>query len=240
MKLSGVRAQAPQQLVVVVVAFVALCCAFGSAGQASAAPSATRQAVPEGLSIAITDGVAETAPGASATYTATVTNRGTMPVTGELVIALADRAGFTSVQGAQVDKREASWRVTVAPGTSTSRRAAARVGRIPHGEVRVTTLATLYANGDRSVILVRAADADAIRGVVDPAHTVGEVAARVPAAPAPPWALLGVAVAAVLAASATAGVALTRRRRRRAHPRRAEAGRGSATTDGQRQEVTGG
>lgn len=191
---------------------------------ASATTVSVPQVVPAGLSIAISDGVAETASGLSSNYTATVTNRGSTPVTGKLVITLPSHATYSDAKGAHIDKADATWQVTVAPGKSESRRATADVGRIPKGEVRVTTLATLYASGDRAQILVRAADANAIQGVVDPAHTVGQKPKTAVVAPGNPTLLIvGGAIFAVLLALVATGMLLLRRRKRQANqiePRR--------------------
>ncbi|MFB9748483.1 hypothetical protein [Leifsonia shinshuensis] len=182
---------------------------------APAASVAAAQPAPDGLSIAITDGAAETTSGASSNYTVTVTNRGTTPVSAELVVALPPFAAFSEAKGAHVEKTEAAWTVTVAPGSSERRHATADIGRIPAGEVRVTTLATLYASGDRSRILVRAADANAIQGVLDPAHTVGQSPAKVSAAPGDSAVIVVVSACAVLLALAIVGVVVFRRVRRR-------------------------
>ncbi|CAM5399469.1 hypothetical protein [Leifsonia shinshuensis] len=192
-----------------------------SAPAASAATVTAAQTVPDGqpapdgLSIAITDEAAETTSGASSNYTVTVTNRGTTPVSAELVVALPTFAAFSEAKGAHVEKAEAAWTVTVAPGSSERRHATADIGRIPAGEVRVTTLATLYASGDRSRILVRAADANAIQGVLDPAHTVGRHPAKVGAAPGDSAVLVVVSACAVLLALAIVGVVVIRRVLRR-------------------------
>jgi hypothetical protein len=180
------------------------------AAAVSAAPT-----VPAALSIAITDGVAETASGSTSDYTATVTNGGTAAVTGELVITLPRHATYTDAKGAHIDKADAAWQVTVAPGKSETRRATVDVGQIPKGEVRVTTLATLYAPGDRARILVRAADANAIHGIVDPAHTVGQKPKTAVVTPSDPTPLIaGIVTLAVLLALVGTSIVLFRRRKR--------------------------
>ncbi|MCI0159387.1 hypothetical protein KNO15_22015 [Leifsonia shinshuensis] len=186
---------------------------------ASAAPVTAPLTAPDGLSIAITDGVAETASGASSDYTVTVTNRGTSPVTGELVVTLPEFATFSKAEGSHREKADAVWKVTVAPGASERRHASAAIGRIPATAVRVTTLATWYAEGDRSRILVRAADANAIQGVLDPAHTVGQSPQKVGAAPKDPtFLIVGVSACVVLLALAIVGFVVLRRRRRESVP----------------------
>jgi hypothetical protein len=188
-----------------------------SAPAATAAATADPGAMPAGLSIAISDGRAGTAPGSSSNYTATVTNGGPAAVTGKLVITLPSHATYSEATGAHIQKSDATWQVTVPPGKSVTRQATADVGRIPKGEVRVTTLATLYASDDRGRILVRAADANAIRGIVDPARTVGQHPKRAVVAPRTPALLIvGVVIGAVLLALVVAGIVLVRRRTRQA------------------------
>lgn len=182
---------------------------------AVAATAIAPESVPAGLSIAISDGVAVTDSGSTSHYTATVTNDGTAPVTGRLVITLPAPAKYTEAAGAHVEKSDAAWQVRVPAGKSVTHRVTADIGRIPKGDVRVTTLATLYASGDSTRILVRAADANAIRGVVDPAHTVGQKPARAAADGGTPTSLIvGVAISVVLLAFAATGVVLLQRRTR--------------------------
>ncbi|MGO4535759.1 hypothetical protein [Leifsonia sp. 2MCAF36] len=188
---------------------------------AVAATAAAPEAAPAGLSIAISDGVAATASGSTSKYTATVTNDGTAPVTGKLVITLPAQAKYSEAGGAHVEKSDAVWQVTVPAGKSVTHRVTADIGRIPKGEVRVTTLATLYAADDGSRILVRAADANAIQGVVDPAHTVGQKPAKAAdSGGSPALLVVGVAISVVLLALAATGVVWLRRRTRRASPER--------------------
>ena len=129
-------------------------------------------APPSGLSIAITDGVKQIKSGATLHYTASVTNDGVKPLTGELAITIPTYARFTDDGSAKVSKVNASWSVTVKPGKTTSQRISVVVGAIPKQEYRVTTLATLYPSATSTQILVRSADPDSIAGVTDPAHTV--------------------------------------------------------------------
>ncbi len=182
---------------------------------ASAATPDASQPAPDGLSIAITDGEADVAPGASLNYTVTVTNRGTTPVAGELVISRPAFASFSKVEGSHPEKADAAWNVTIAPGTSERRHAGVVVGHIPAGEFRVTALATLYASADRSRILVRAADANAIQGVLDPAHTVGQSPTKVAASPTDSgFIVVGIIACAVLVTLVLAAIVVRRRRRR--------------------------
>jgi hypothetical protein len=76
----------------------------------------------------------------------------------------------------------ASWTVTVEPGKTASKTLDARIGTIPKGEVRATALATLFAPGSSTQILVRSADPDHIKGVRDPAQTVPRTTASAPTA----------------------------------------------------------
>ena len=183
--------------------------------EATAASDASPGAVPVGLSITIDDGVTETTSGSSLTYTATVTNRGTASVAGELVITVPSFATYSNVGGAGIDNADAAWKVNIAPGKSERRRVTAEVGRIPKGDVRVTTLATLYPSSDRSRILVRAADANGIEGVVDPAHSIGQRPAK--GALAPTGLLVGGGSVLFASALIVSWVLITRRRKRRAN-----------------------
>jgi hypothetical protein len=143
------------------------------AGLIAPASALTAGAPPAGLSIAITDHVSEVHPGSSVQYTATVTNLGPRVVTGTLEVtvpAYAKASGDT-----------ASWSVTVEPGKTARKTLDATIGTIPRGEVRATALATLFARGSSTQILVRSADPDLIQGVHDPAQTVHPATTGAPA-----------------------------------------------------------
>jgi hypothetical protein len=201
--LRSLRAAAAAVFVVGLAAIVA--------GPVASASAATTAAPPAGLSIAITDHVSEVQPGSAVQYTATVTNLGARAVTGTLAVTVPDYA--------KASGDTASWTVTVEPGKTASRTLDATIGTIPKGEVRVTALATLFARGSSTQILVRSADPDLIKGVRDPAQTV-----RPAAASAPTVFNAGIVFAVILLVVVALGVALavfliwTRKRRR--HPGR--------------------
>ena len=127
---------------------------------------------PAGLSIAIADGASEVHSGSTVRYTATVTNAGSNAVSGTLEIAVPLYVKLAAGTASKNSGSVVSWPVKVSPGGSARETIEATVGDIPKGEVRVTTLATLFAAGSKTQILVRSADPDLIRGVRDPAHTV--------------------------------------------------------------------
>jgi hypothetical protein len=179
------------------------------AGPVASASAATTAAPPAGLSIAITDHVSEVQPGSAVQYTATVTNLGARAVTGTLAVTVPDYA--------KASGDTARWTVTVEPGKTASKTLDATIGTIPKGEVRVTALATLFARGSSTQILVRSADPDLIKGVRDPAQT-----ARPAAASAPTVFNAGIVFAVILLVVVALGVAsafwIRRRRARRRLP----------------------
>jgi hypothetical protein len=146
---------------------------------APTARAATSQAAPPpGLSVTISDATAQTASKATLTYTSTLTNAGTRPVTAQLVLAIPSYASYAQATGATVNKQTATWPVTVAAGKAVTKRAAVTIGTIPKGEVRVTTLISVYLPGHPPTLLIRSAEANRIQGVTDPAHSVNTVGAN--------------------------------------------------------------
>ena len=137
------------------------------------APGAAAAATPPGLSITLSDAKAQTQSGATLTYTAAVTNAGADPFTGRLDITVPSYATYVGTADGNHNGADVSWSIAVGAGKSVSRKVTVKLGTIPRNEVRFTTIATLYPAGNATQILVRTADPDAIRGVVDPAHSVG-------------------------------------------------------------------
>ncbi|MDQ1545886.1 MAG: hypothetical protein QOH69_790 [Actinomycetota bacterium] len=133
----------------------------------------TASAPPPGLSITLSDARGQTQSGATLTYTATVFNAGAVPVRGRLDVTIPSYAAFVGTAASDHKGADVSWPIAVDAGKSASRKVTVKLGTIPKSEVRFTTIATLYPAGSGTQILVRTADPDAIRGVVDPAHTVG-------------------------------------------------------------------
>jgi hypothetical protein len=168
---------------------------------------------PAGVSISITDGVSEVDSGSVVKYRATITNVGPAPVSGTLTVTIPAFSKYVDPITADVSGDGANWSVTVDPGKSVSKNVKVTVGTIPKGEVRVTTLATLTASDDPARILVRTADPDRIRGVQDPAHTVGRPVTGASGALAGTGIVVGV-IAAVIVILAIVTLVWIRRRRK--------------------------
>jgi hypothetical protein len=132
-------------------------------------------------------------------------------VSGTLTVTIPAYSKYVDPIAADVSGDGASWSVTVDPGKSVSRNVKVTVGTIPKGEVRVTTLATLTASDDPARIVVRTADPDLIRGVQDPAHTVGRPTAGASDALARTGIVVGV-IATVIVILAIVAVWIRRRR----------------------------
>jgi hypothetical protein len=191
------------------VAVVGLVAGLLGAPAASAAAVST-SAPPPGLSITVTDNTTQTAPGADLTYVTKVANAGVKSVKGILVIELPAYVTYAGGTHAAVKGQDASWAVTIPAGGSVSRSVGAHVGTIPHGELRVTTLASLYLSTHATQPLVRTAESNTIRGVVDTAHTVG-APPPVSSGALPLWVIVGAAALVVLIALTV--VLLARRQR---------------------------
>jgi hypothetical protein len=164
-------------LFAVVIGVVVLAMTMSVPGMAAVA-MAPRHGVadsvsPPGLSITLSDARAQTQSGASLTYTAGVTNAGADPLKATLVVTIPSYAAFVGATADHTNGANVSWTITVGAAKSITRKVTVRLGTIPKGEVRFTTIATLYPTGSATQILVRTADPDGIRGVVDPAHSVG-------------------------------------------------------------------
>lgn len=179
---------------------------------------AAEAAAPAGLSVSIRAGNSEVRSGDRLAYTATVTNEGTSTVEGRLVITVPDFVRVVDAEGSDRSGADTSWAVTVPAGGSVSKKLIGVVDRIPEGQLRVTTLASLYL-GDAPQPTIRSADAAAIEGVKDPAHAVGDQPAKPAAAPVPIiWICLGlVAVGAIATISARQFFLRRRRQGRLAH-----------------------
>jgi uncharacterized repeat protein (TIGR01451 family) len=130
-------------------------------------------APPPGISITLSDAKAQTRPGATLTYTAAVTNAGAGALKGTLVVTIPAYSAFVGATAGHESGADIRWAITVGAGKSITKKVTVKLGTIPKGEVRFTTIATLYPAGTTTQILVRTADPDSIRGVVDPAHSVG-------------------------------------------------------------------
>ncbi|HEX3680378.1 MAG TPA: hypothetical protein VHU90_11705 [Galbitalea sp.] len=172
---------------------------------------------PPGLSITLADGTAQTRSGATLTYTASVTNEGANPLEGTLEITIPAYATYTDTKSAPAKGPNISWPVTIGAGNRVSEEVTVNVGTIPKTEVRFTSIATLYAGLTGTDILVRTADPDAIRGVVDPAHTVGQPAAA-KNQPVPALAVFAIILGVVVLIVVVIGCIFWTRKRRRSGP----------------------
>jgi len=194
---------------------VAVSAAVSVALLAGGPATAAAAAAPPGLSISIHNESGSVRSGDRLSYAATLRNDGTAAVDGRLVVTVPAYARITGATGGDLDGSDASWTVEVPAGASVTKKVSATVGDIPKGELRVTTLVSLYL-GDATQPAIRSAEADAIAGVTDPARAVGEQ----PVGPnrAAPVALvwIGVSAAAVLVAAVV--VVAWRFGRRRGQP----------------------
>jgi len=191
---------------VVVAGALCVALALGTATAAAAAP-------PVGVSISINGGSAEVRAGDRLFYIATLRNGGTSAVEGRLVITVPDFVRVADAAGADRSGSAASWDVTVPVGGTVSEKLTGVLERIPKGELRVTTLASLYLAGETQPT-IRTADAAAIEGVRDTARAAGDR----PVTPAvQPWLVvwIGLAILVLAAIGALAAWRLVVRRRRR-------------------------
>jgi len=198
--------------VVAAVLLTALAALAPATGAYAAAPATARAAAPAGLSVSIHNGSTEVRQGDRLAYTATVKNSGTDPVDGRLVITVPSYVQVTEAADADDSGADASWAVTVPPGGSVTKKLTGVLEKIPKGEVRVTTLVSLYL-GDAKRPAIRSAEADTIAGVKDPAHAVSDQAGAASAPGLPPIAWVGLGIAAVVAIGAVFAWQVTRRRR---------------------------
>jgi hypothetical protein len=196
-------------LALLAVTLTSFAAAAPADGEAFSAP-------PPGLSITLTDGTGQVQSGATVSYTASVANTGAKPVNGVLEITIPSYAAFTGTHSATEKGSEVSWPVTIGGQKKISEKATVRIDTIPKGEVRFTTLATLYATGSTSDILVRTADPDTIRGVVDPAHTVGQPT-QARSQSGQPFVAIAITVGAVILVGIVIALVLLTRRRRGNH-----------------------
>ena len=193
---------------------------LGAAVPAGAAPGATR------VSIRVSDGVAQVRDRSSIAYVATVVNDGDAAVTGKLVLQVPEFAHYRHAPAATVRRHEASWTVRVPAHSTVSRQAGVRIGAIPSGNLRVTSLVSLFLGPVTAAPAVRAADSDRIAGVDDPPATP---LPRSPS-PTPPtrhrpaaagrhhgssntWAVVGLPVVGGVGLAGLAGLVWWRRRR---------------------------
>ena len=195
--------------------------AVGAAAPAAATPGPTR------VSISVSDGVAQVRDRSSVAYVATVVNDGDAAVAGRLVLQVPQFARYRQASAATVRRHEASWTVHVPAHSTLTRRASVRIGAIPSGSLRVTSLASLFLGAATAAPAVRAADTDRIAGVSDPPATpLPQPASRTPSAgrsavaagrhrasSSNTWALVALPVTGAVGLGALVGLVWWRRRR---------------------------
>ncbi|HWH25353.1 MAG TPA: hypothetical protein VNT53_01740 [Pseudolysinimonas sp.] len=157
-------------------------------------------AAPAGLSVSIGNESSDVHAGDTLAYTATVRNDGTEAVDGRLVISVPTYFRVTVAHDADRAGSDASWSVSVPPGGHVTKKLTGVLTKIPKGELRVTTLVSVYV-GDETKPAVRSAEADTIAGVTDTAHSVKEEAAKRPNGLPIGWIVGGVAALALMGAA---------------------------------------
>jgi len=192
-----------------IAAAIALSAVLLGGGPAFAAAAAP----PAGLSISIKTDGGSLRSGAQVSYTATVQNDGIAAVDGRLVVTVPNYVSINAADGGHLAGSDASWTVELPAGARVTKKVSATLGDIPKGELRVTTLVSLYL-GDATQPAIRSAEADAIAGVTDPAHAVGDKAVDTSAAAPPTLVGIGIGAAAILVAVAVLGLWWFARRRR--------------------------
>lgn len=168
-------------------------------------PAAHADAPPAQLSVTLKNSEKTVTTGDKVTYTGKVANLGDNGADLKVVLQAPAYVKLTKAGGAKVEKNEATWTTTIAPGKTASFTAEASIGSIPRNERRVTTLASVYVGGGAAPI-VRTANASFIAGVAD---TPGGKATHTPvasssgSASAATWAwLVGAAVLVILVIAA--------------------------------------
>jgi hypothetical protein len=193
---------------------------FVSAAPAAAAPDATR------LSISVSDGVSQVRDKTSVAYVATVVNDGAVAVTGKLVLEVPEYARYNRAHEAKVTKQVASWTVQVPAHSTAARRASVTIGTIPSGQLRVTSLVSLFVGPVTGAPAIRAADSDRIAGTVDPPATpLPQPMSQQPSAAATgpqgggssTWVVVGLPVLGAAGFAGLAGLVRWRRRTVPAH-----------------------
>ena len=158
-------------LLVLVAAFI---------GLGAAPPAMATENPPPGLSITIDNGRKSIAPRSDVTYATTVSNSGLEPVTTWVVVTVPSFATIKRAKEADVKGPNATWKIELEPGTKRTLTTAAKVGSIPDGLTRVTSLASVYLTKHTTgAPVIRSADADRIPGVAEPASPALAVTSKV-------------------------------------------------------------
>lgn len=177
-------------------------------------------AVPQGLSISITDDEDEVAPNSDTTYTAILVNGGAKSVSAIVTVTVPDYAQLSNAVDGDVNGTTATWTIKVKPGEEKDFTAEVHVGDIPETEYRVTTIASVYLDSVEDAPLIRSADANTIPGVTDP---VVVVPGAEPQEASNGWLTLGIVVLVALVVVVILLIAVFVRTR----GRRGAAGRGA-------------
>jgi hypothetical protein len=175
----------------------------------SAAPAAQ-------LSVTLTSTQKTVTAGDKITYTGRLQNLGASDTDVTIDMDAPAYVKLGKSTGAKVDKSDAKWTATLAPGKTKTFVIKASIGKIPSSERRVTTVASVYV-GDAKAPIVRTADASFIKGVDD---TPGAQPTSTPSASSTsaatsvlPWIIAGGILILLLAAAAV--ILVVRRNRRR-------------------------
>lgn len=172
------------------------------AGEAASAGEA-----PE-MTVTVSDGVEQAAPGDVLRYVVVVDNTGGVAFSGSMSLRTPDFVEVTA-SGSIIDGDIATWPIEVPAGESTRFEAEATVGDEPGDAYQVVALAEI-ADSDGAII-VRAADADSIPGALRPPDVPG--LSETTPGPAG-WALpAGIAAVVALAGLSLAGLGAYRARR---------------------------
>lgn len=170
------------------------------------------------LSVTLTSNQKTVTAGDAITYTGTLKNLGASDTDVTIDMDAPAYVKLGTSRGAKVEKNDATWTATVMPGKTKQFVIKATIGKIPHTERRVTTVASVYV-GDAQAPIVRTADASFIKGVND---TPGAQPTSTPTASssgatasALPWIIAGGILILLLAAAAVILVVARNRRRPR-------------------------
>lgn len=166
-------------------------------------PQTASSALPDvQLSITLTNGTDAVTDGDSVTYTAEIRNSGAA-VDARIVLAPPAYVTLGVANGAVVDENQATWSLLLEGGSTTTVELPAKVAEIPDGELRVTTLASVYVE-ESTAPVIRTAVANDIEGVAD------EQVVTANSTPLVLW--IGIGVVLVLAATAAMLLVLRSRR----------------------------
>jgi hypothetical protein len=141
-------------------------------GAVRAAGAGGAAEVPDGLSVAISDGKKTVSGGDTLTYTVAVDNvDASVSMIGSIVVTIPTFSTITEKGGAATATANGStsltWPLDIKSGTKAKQTFSIHLGSVPKGVVRVSTLATVYAV-DGTVPVIGTADSNRIAGRVDP------------------------------------------------------------------------